>query len=219
MRRLKVETIDLYYLHRVDPDTPIEDTVGAMAELVWQGKVRYLGLSEAAPTSLRRAHSVHPIAALQTECSLLFREPEGEIFRSVRTFGIGFVAYSPLGRGLLTGKLKSLAELDPDDQRPRASRFQEPHFQNNLKLVAELEAIAARKGLTPAQVALAFVLAQHPHIVVLPGMERREDLEENVAAADIELSKDELTELDRAFPVGAAFGLRYPEAHMSTLNR
>jgi aryl-alcohol dehydrogenase-like predicted oxidoreductase len=219
LRRLKVETIDLYYLHRVDPDTPIEDTVGAMAELVWQGKVRYLGLSEAAPASLRRAHAVHPIAALQTEYSLLSREPEGDIFRSVRTFGIGFIAYSPLGRGLLSGKLKDLGKLGADDWRPRASRFQEPHFQKNLKLVAELETIAARKGLTPAQVALAFVLAQHPHIVVLPGMERREDLEENVAAVDVTLSKEELAELDRAFPVGAAFGLRYPEAHMPTLNR
>ena len=219
LKRLNVETIDLYYLHRVDPDTPIEDTVGAMAKLVWQGKVRYLGLSEAGPKSIRRAHSVYPIAALQTEYSLLFREPEDEIFHSVRTLGIGFVAYSPLGRGLLTGKLKDLARLGPDDWRTRASRFQEPHFSRNLKLVAALEDIASRKGLTPAQVALAFVLAQHPHIVVLPGMERREDLAENVEALDVALSKDDLAELDGAFPVGAGFGLRYPEAHMETLNR
>lgn len=219
LRRLKVDAIDLYYLHRVDPDTPIEDTVGAMAELVWQGKVRYLGLSEAGPKSVRRAHAVYPIAALQTEYSLLFREPENEVFRSVRTFGIGFVAYSPLGRGLLTGKLKDLAKLGPDDWRPKATRFQEPHFQKNLKLVAALEDIAARKGLTPSQVALAFVLAQHPHVVVLPGMERRQDLEENVAALDVELSEDDLAELDRAFPVGGSFGMRYPDAHLPTLNR
>ena len=219
LKRLKVEAIDLYYLHRVDPDTPIEDTVGAMAELVWQGKVRHLGLSEAAPASLRRAHSVHPIAALQTEYSLLFREPEGEIFRSVRTFGIGFVAYSPLGRGLLTGKLKHLGQFHPDDWRLRASRFQEPHFQKNLALVGQLEAIAVRRRLTPAQVALAFVLAQHPHLVVLPGMERRKDLEENVAAAEIKLSKEDLADLDRACPVGAGAGSRYPEEEISTLNR
>jgi aryl-alcohol dehydrogenase-like predicted oxidoreductase len=182
LKRLKIDTIDLYYLHRVDLDTPIEDTVGAMAELVRQGKVRYLGLSEAAPQTLRRAHATHPIAALQTEYSLLSREPEGEIFDTVRSLGVGFVAYATLARGLLTGKIKDLTQFGADDWRPRLPRFQPPNFEGNLKLVAGLEAIAARKGVTPAQLALAFVLAHGAGIVAIPGAERRLDLEENLAA-------------------------------------
>ena len=213
LKRLKIVTIDLYYLHRVDPDTPIEDTIGAMAELVQQGKVRYLGLSEAAPGSIRRAHAVHRIAALQT----VFpsdRKPEGEIFDTVRALGIGFVAYTPVARGLVAGKIKDLAQFGPDDWRPRSSRFQAPNFEGNLKLVARLEAIAARKGCSPGQLALAFVLAQGPDILPLPGAERRVHFEENLASLDVALTKADIAELDAAIPPGAALGSRYPEGHM-----
>jgi aryl-alcohol dehydrogenase-like predicted oxidoreductase len=218
LRRLKIEAIDLYYLHRVDADTPIEDTIGAMAELVAQGKVRHLGLSEAAPATIHRAHATHPITALQTEYSLLSREPEAELFDIVRALGIGFVAYTPLARGLLTGKIKHLAQFGADDWRPRLPRFQPPNFEGNLKLVARLEAIAGRKGVTPAQLALAFVLAQ-TNVVALPGAEQRPDLEENLGALDVALTPDDLAELDAAIPPGAALGDRYQPDQMELVNR
>ena len=211
--------IDLYYLHRVDPETPIEETVGAMAELVGQGKVRYLGLSEAAPGTLRRAHATHPIAALQTEYSLLSREPEGEIFATVRSLGVGFVAHATLARDLLTGKIKDHSQFGADDWRPRLPRFQPPNFEGNLKLVAGLEVLAARKGVTPAQLALAFVLAQAADIVAIPGAERCLDLEENFAALDLELTADDQAELDATIPPGAALGDRYQTDQMKAVNR
>jgi aryl-alcohol dehydrogenase-like predicted oxidoreductase len=219
LRRLGVEAIDLYYQHRVDPGTPIEDTVGAMAELVRQGKVRFLGLSEAAPATVRRAHAVHPIAALQTEYSLWSREPEAEILPTVRELGIGFVAYSPLGRGFLTGRIRRPEDLEPDDWRRQAPRFQGENFRRNLDLVGRVEAIARRKGCTPGQLALAWVLAQGVDIVPIPGTKRRRYLEENVAAAAIELSTGDLAEIDEAMPAGAATGERYAEAGMQTVGR
>jgi aryl-alcohol dehydrogenase-like predicted oxidoreductase len=219
LQRLKVETIDLYYLHRVDPTTPIEDTIGAMADLVGQGKVGYLGLSEAAPATIRRAHATHPIAALQTEYSILSREPEGEIFATVRSLGIGFVAYGPLARGLLTGKIKDLAQFGADDWRLRIPRFQPPNFEGNLKLVARFEAIAAGKGVTPAQLALAFVLAEGPDIVAIPGAERCLDLEENLGALDVQLTAEDLAELDAAIFRGATLGDRYQADQMKVINR
>jgi aryl-alcohol dehydrogenase-like predicted oxidoreductase len=219
LRRLGVETIDLYYQHRVDPDTPIEETVGAMAELVKEGKVRYLGLSEASPETMRRAHAVHPIAALQTEYSLWSRDPEDGLLATCRELGIGFVAYSPLGRGFLTGQIKSFGDLAEDDYRRHSPRFQGENFDKNLELVRRIGEMAEEKGCTPAQLALAWVLAQGGDIVPIPGTKRRKYLEENVAALDITLSEDDLRRIDEVAPRGAAAGTRYPEAMMGAVNR
>ncbi|MGE0065989.1 MAG: aldo/keto reductase [Solirubrobacterales bacterium] len=216
LRRLGVERIDLYYQHRVDPKVPIEETVGAMAELVTAGKVAHLGLSEAAPETIRRAHATHPIAALQTEYSLWSRDPEDEILPTVRELGIGFVAYSPLGRGFLTGRIRSVDDLDPDDFRRLSPRFQGENFARNLELVAKVEEIAAEKGVSPGQLALAWVLAQGEDVVPIPGTKRLAYLEENVAAAAVELSPEELARIDAAAPAGAAAGERY--ADMSPVN-
>jgi aryl-alcohol dehydrogenase-like predicted oxidoreductase len=217
LQRLGVDHIDLYYQHRVDLNTPIEETVGAMKELVDAGKVRHLGLSEAAPATIRRAHAVHPITALQTEYSLWSRDPEDEILPTVRELGIGFVAYSPLGRGFLSGQIKSVDDLEANDWRTRGPRFQGENFQKNLDLVARVEEIAAEKGVTPAQLALAWVLAQGEDIVPIPGTKRVKYLEENVKAVEIELSDDDLRRLEEAFPRGVAAGDRYPD--MATVNR
>ena len=217
LERLGVETIDLYYQHRVDLQTPIEETVGAMAELVEEGKVRHLGLSEAAPETIRRAHAVHPITALQSEYSLWTRDPEAEVLPTVRELGIGFVAYSPLGRGFLSGRIRSTDDLDERDFRRRGPRFQEENLRRNLELVAVVEDLAAHKGATPSQVALAWVLTRGDDIVPIPGTKRVGYLEENAAAAELELTADELARLERAFPVGVAAGDRYPD--MSTVNR
>jgi len=210
LRRLGVDHIDLYYQHRVDPDTPIEDTVGAMAELVSAGKVRHLGLSEAAPGTIRRAHTVHPITALQTEWSLWTRDPETDgVLETVRELGIGFVAYSPLGRGFLSGAYRTLNDLDADDFRRHNPRFQGENFGKNLQLVERVEEMAATKGVTAAQLALAWVLAQGDDVVPIPGTKRRTNLEENVAADDISLTPEELRRIDEVLPVGAAAGDRY----------
>ena len=219
LRRLGVDVIDLYYQHRVDAETPIEDTVGAMADLVRQGKVRFLGLSEAAPQTIRRAHAVHPIAALQTEYSLWSRDPEDEILHTVRELGIGFVAYSPLGRGFLSGQFTRIEDLAPDDWRRFNPRFQGDNFQRNLQLVKEIEAIAREKKCTPSQLALAWVLAQGRDIVPIPGTKRIRYLEENVAALGIQLTPDDFTRIDKVLPRGAASGMRYPEAGMKVVNR
>ncbi len=219
LKRLGVDVIDLYYQHRVDPDTPIEETVGAMAELVREGKVRFLGLSEAAPGTIRRAHAVHPIAALQTEYSLWSREPEAEILPTVRELGIGFVAYSPLGRGFLTGRFKAIEDLPADDYRRHSPRFQGENFARNLRLVDEVAAIAKEKGCTPSQLALAWVLARGEDVVPIPGTKRREYLEENVAAADVRLTAGELARIDRVLPPGAAAGERYAAPAMQALDR
>ncbi len=216
LERLGIDTIDLYYQHRVDPDTPIEDTVGAMKELVEAGKVRYLGLSEAAPETIRRAHAVHPITALQTEYSLWTRDPEDQILPTVRELEIGFVAYSPLGRGFLSGRFRSPDDLPEDDFRRRNPRFQPGNFERNLELVERVEQIAAEKGVTPSQLALAWVQEQGDDIVPIPGTKRRRYLEENVAAASIELTDDELARLDEVFPAGVTAGERYPD--MSSVN-
>jgi aryl-alcohol dehydrogenase-like predicted oxidoreductase len=218
LRRLGVETIDLYYQHRVDPSTPIEETVGAMAELVKEGKVRYLGLSEASPKTLRRAARVHPIAALQTEYSLWTRDPEDEVIPTCRELGVGFVAYSPLGRGFLTGKLKQ-ADLAADDYRRLTPRFQGENFDRNVELVARVEALAKEKNCKPAQLALAWVLAQGDDIVPIPGTKRRNYLEENVAALVVKLTNDDLARLDELMPQGVAAGLRYPEEMMKAINQ
>jgi aryl-alcohol dehydrogenase-like predicted oxidoreductase len=219
LRRLQVEVIDLYYQHRVDPNTPIEDTVGAMARLIKAGKVRYLGLSEAAPETIRRAHKVHPIAALQTEYSLWSRDPEGELLDTVRQLGIGFVAYSPLGRGFLTAKITSIEDLAEDDWRRGMPRFERENFARNMELVEKIRAIAARKGCTPAQLALAWVLAQGDDIVPIPGTKRRQYLEENVGALDVRLTPEELTEIGSLIPPGAAAGSRYSEPGLRAINR
>jgi len=219
LKRLGVEAIDLYYQHRVDPQTPIEDTVGAMAELVRQGKVRYLGLSEAAPATIRRAHAVHPIAALQTEYSLWSRDPEDAILPTIRELGIGFVPYSPLGRGFLTGRIRSLDDLAPDDYRRNSPRFQGDNFAKNLRLLDEVNAIARAKGCTASQLALAWVLAQGGDIVPIPGTKRRKYLEENAGAVDIRLTREELARIDRALPRGAAAGTRYPAQAMQAVDR
>jgi len=217
LRRLRVETIDLYYQHRVDPKVPIEETVGAMAELVKQGKVRYLGLSEAAPETIRRAHAVHPISALQTEYSLWSREPEDGLLSCVRELGIGFVAYSPLGRGFLSGEFKTPDDLPADDRRRWFPRFQGDNFAKNLAVVERIKQIAERRGVTPAQLALAWVLSQGDDIVPIPGTKRRRYLEQNVQACDIELTQEELRSIDEAAPKGSAVGERY--ADMSSVNR
>jgi aryl-alcohol dehydrogenase-like predicted oxidoreductase len=220
LRRLGVETIDLYYQHRVDPNTPIEDTVGAMAQLVKDGKVRYLGLSEASPDTLRRAMKVHPITALQTEYSLWTRDPEENgVLATCRELGIGFVAYSPLGRGFLTGQFRTFADLAPDDYRRNSPRFQGENFQRNLDLVRKVEEIAQEKGCKPSQLALAWVLAQGADIVPIPGTKRRKYLEENAAAVEISLSQEDLARLDEVFPKDAAAGQRYPEHMMALVNR
>ena len=219
LKRLGVDVIDLYYQHRVDPKTPIEDTVGAMADLVREGKVRHLGLSEAGPETIRRAHAVHPIAALQTEYSLWSRDPEDELLPLCAELGIGFVAYSPLGRGFLTGSIRSIDDLAPDDWRRQNPRFQGENFQRNLALVDAVHDLAEEKGCTAAQLALAWVLAREEGIVPIPGTRSIERLEENVRAADLSLGDDELRRLDEIVPPGAAAGTRYPEAGMAALNR
>jgi len=218
LRRLGVDTIDLYYQHRVDPDTPIEDTVGAMAKLVEEGKVRYLGLSEAAPQTIRKANAVHPIAALQTEYSLWSREPEGELFDTVRELGIGFVPYSPLGRGFLTGRFKNIDDLDQDDFRRHNPRFTGENFDRNRELVDAVTEMASDKGCTPAQLALAWVLAQGDDIVPIPGTKHQRYLEQNAAAIDVSLDQDDLDRLDAIAPRDAAAGDRYAEAQMESLN-
>ena len=219
LRRLGVDHIDLYYQHRVDPEVPIEETIGAMAGLVKEGKVRFLGLSEAAPQTIRRAHRVHPVTALQTEYSLWSRDPEDEILPTVRELGIGFVAYSPLGRGFLTGRFRRFEDLPADDYRRSSPRFQGANFQKNLDLVDRVGKIARKKGVTPGQLALAWVLAQGKDIVPIPGTTRRAHLEENAAALKIELTAGELEEIRTAMPEGAASGDRYPEAMMKRINR
>ena len=219
LQRLGVEAIDLYYQHRVDPQVPIEETVGAMSELVRTGKVHYLGLSEAAPATIRRAMKVHPISALQTEYSLWTRDVEAEILPVCRELGIGFVAYSPLGRGFLTAKFKKSGDLPPDDWRRNNPRFQGGNFERNLKLAERIEALAKRKKCTAAQLALAWVLAQGDDIVPIPGTKRRKYLEENVAALNIELTPADLKEISAAAPSGAAAGTRYPEPAMQAVNR
>ncbi|HEX2121998.1 MAG TPA: aldo/keto reductase [Thermoanaerobaculia bacterium] len=217
LRRLGIDTIDLYYQHRVDTKTPIEETVGAMAELVRAGKVRYLGLSEAAPETIRRAHAIHPISALQTEYSLWSRDPEDEILPTVRELGIGFVAYSPLGRGFLTGRFRSIDDLEPNDYRRRSPRFAGENFQKNLDLVKRIEEIAREKGLTPSQLALAWVLHRGHDIVPIPGTKHVRYLEENARALDVSLSPTDLHRIDEVAPKGAVAGERYPD--MSTVNR
>jgi aryl-alcohol dehydrogenase-like predicted oxidoreductase len=218
LKRLGVEHMDLYYQHRVDPETPIEETVGAMAELVKEGKIRHIGLSEASANTLRRAVKVHPIAALQTEYSLWTRDPEEEILATCRELGIGFVAYSPLGRGFLTGQFKTLEDLAADDYRRFSPRFQGENFQKNLDLVKKVEEIAREKRCQPSQLALAWVLAQGDDIVPIPGTKRRKYLEENAAAVDLKLTPDDLRSLNEVFPSGAASGLRYPEHMMNLIN-
>ena len=218
LKRLGVDHIDLYYQHRVDPNTPIEETVGAMAELAKQGKVRYLGLSEASAKTLRRAVKVHPIAALQTEYSLWTRDPEDEILAACRDLGIGFVAYSPLGRGFLTGQFRKFDDLPADDYRRFSPRFQGENFQKNLDLVKRVEEIARDKGCRPSQLALAWVMAQGDDIVPIPGTKRRKYLEENARAADLKLTENDLRRLNEVFPSGAAAGPRYPEHMMKLVN-
>jgi len=219
LSRLNMDHVYLYYLHRVDADPPIEETVGAMAELVTEGKVRFLGLSEAAPATLRKAHATHPITALQTEYSLWSREPEDEILATCEELGVGFVPYSPLGRGFLSGEIKSVDDLAPDDFRRSNPRFQGENFQKNIDLVTAVSAIAADKGVTAAQLALAWVLAQGEHLVPIPGTRRIATLEDNIAAADIALTAEDLARIDAVFPKGAASGHRYAEAARSALNR
>ncbi len=218
LKRLGVDYIDLYYQHRVDRTVPIEDTVSAMAGLVKAGKVRYLGLSEAAPATIRRAHAVHPISALQTEYSLWSRDAEDEILATCRELGIGFVAYSPLGRGFLTGRFKTFRDLPPDDYRRNHPRFQGENFQKNVDLVRKVEETAKEKGCTPAQLALAWVLAQGEDIVPIAGTKRRRYLEENVTALSVTLTAKDLRRLDQAFPKGVAAGPRYPERAMQAVN-
>ncbi len=219
LKRLCVDVIDLYYQHRVDPKTPIEETVGAMAELVKAGKVRYLGLSEAAPATIRRAAKVHKIAALQTEYSLWTRETEAEILPTVRELGIGFVAYSPLGRGFLTGAFKTIDDLAPDDFRRNSPRFQGENFAKNLDLVAKIQELAEAKGCTPSQLALAWVLAQGPDIVPIPGTKRAKYLDENLGALTVQLTPGELAQIDAILPVGISSGDRYHAQAMQAVNR
>ena len=219
LRRLGVETIDLYYQHRVDPKTPIEDTVGEMAKLKEEGKIRFLGLSEAAPQTIRKAHAVHPITALQTEYSLWSRDAEEDVLPTVRELGIGYVAYSPLGRGFLTGQFKTPADFPEGDYRQHHPRFSGENFQRNLKLVERVEEMARAKGVTAAQLALAWVLAQGDDIVPIPGTKHVRYLEQNIGALDVRLSGEELEELDRILPVGAASGERYAPQAMAALDR
>ena len=218
LRRLGVDHIDLYYQHRVDRTTPIEDTVGAMADLVRAGKVRHLGLSEAAPQTIRRAHAVHPITALQTEYSLWSRDPEDEILPVVRELGIGFVAYSPIGRGFLSGRFKTIDDLEPTDYRRLSPRFQGDNFPRNLDLVRRIEEIVHAKGVTPAQLAIAWILSRGNDIVPIPGSRSIGHLEENIAAAEIELTSEDLARIDEVAPKGVASGERYPSASMAAVN-
>lgn len=218
LQRLGIDTIDLYYQHRVDPSVPIEDTVGAMAGLVKAGKVRHLGLSEAAPDTIRRAHKVHPITALQTEYSLWSRDPEDAILATCAELDIGFVAYSPLGRGFLSGQIKTVDDLAPDDFRRHSPRFQGDNFQRNLDLVARIEQLAGARGVTPAQLALAWLLARGPSIVPIPGTRSIRRLEENIAATELTLTADELRAIDEVAPRGAAAGDRYPASAMKMVN-
>jgi len=219
LKRLGVDHIDLYYQHRVDPNTPIEDTVGAMAQLVKEGKVRHLGLSEAAPATLRRAYAVHPIAALQTEYSLWSREPEDEILPTCAELGISFVAYSPLGRGFLSGQFKTPDDFEPNDYRRNSPRFQGENFTKNIELVNKVEAIAKSRGYTAAQLALAWILAQNKNITPIPGTTKLSRLKENIAATEIQLSAEELQAIEAVLPRDAAAGTRYPQASMSSVNR
>jgi aryl-alcohol dehydrogenase-like predicted oxidoreductase len=218
LQRLGIETIDLYYQHRIDPQTPIEETVGAMAGLVHAGKVRYLGLSEASPETIRRAHAIHPISALQTEYSLWSREPEDEILPTLRELGIGFVPYSPLGRGFLTGQIQKPEDLTPDDWRKGSPRFQGENFQKNLDLVRKIEQLAARKGCKPSQLALAWVLAQGEDFAPIPGTKRRKYLEENAGAEQLHLTASDLAEIDAIAPKGVAAGERYDAGGMRAVN-
>jgi aryl-alcohol dehydrogenase-like predicted oxidoreductase len=219
LRRLQIDCIDLYYQHRVDPETPIEETVGAMAELVREGKVRFLGLSEAGAEAIRRAHAIHPITALQSEYSLWTRDPEDEVLPVCRELGIGFVPYSPLGRGFLTGKIQKPEDLPDDDYRKTTPRFQGENFQRNLEIVKRVEEIAREKRCTPAQLALAWVLAQGDYIVPIPGTKRRKYLQENIGALDVDLTSKDLERIDEVAPKDAFAGSRYPEAMMKLLNR
>jgi aryl-alcohol dehydrogenase-like predicted oxidoreductase len=219
LQRLGTDVIDLYYLHRVDPQTPIEDTVGAMAELVAAGKVRFLGLSEAGAETIRRAHKVHPLTTLQSEFSLWSRDPEDEILATCRDLGIGFVPYSPLGRGFLTGQIQRYEDFAEDDYRRHSPRFQGENFQKNLHLVKQIEKMAKQKGCTAAQLSLAWVLAQGDDIVPIPGTKRREYLEQNVAATQVQVTEEDLRRLDLIAPRGAAAGSRYPEEMMKMVNR
>jgi aryl-alcohol dehydrogenase-like predicted oxidoreductase len=214
LTRLGVEVIDLYYQHRVDPKVPIEDTVGAMARLIEQGKVRYLGLSEAAPSTIRRAHAIHPLSAVQSEYSLLYRQPAEETLSTTRELGISFVAYSPLGRGFLTGRIQQESDLPPDDRRRQHPRFQTQNFDHNVKLVHRIEEIARTRHATPAQLVLGWLLAQGDDIVPIPGTKRRPYLEENVGALAVRLTPDDLQRIAEAMPPGSAAGSRYPEAQM-----
>ena len=218
LKRLGIDYIDLYYQHRVDPNTPIEDTVGAMADLIKQGKIRHIGLSEASVKTLRRAAEVHPITALQTEYSLWSRDPEDEILATCRELGIGFVAYSPLGRGFLAGQIKRFEDFAPDDFRRTISRFQGENFQKNLDLVKKVEEIASEKKCTPSQLALAWVLAQGEDIVPIPGTKRRQYLEQNVGALEVQLSVEDLLRINQTFPFGAAAGPRYSEQMMQLID-
>ena len=219
LKRLGVDVIDLYYQHRVDPSVPIEETVGAMAELVKTGKVRRLGLSEASPQTIRRAQKVHPIAALQTEYSLWTRDPEDEVLPATRELGIAFVAYSPLGRGFLTGQIKRFEDFAPDDYRRISPRFQGENFQKNLELVSRVDEIAREKKCTPSQLALAWLLAQSSDILPIPGTKRREYLEENAGALQLKLTPEDLRRINEVAPQGAAAGTRYPQAAMAMVNR
>ena len=218
LKRLGVDTIDLYYQHRVDPNTPIEETVGAMAELVRLGKVRYLGLSEASAATIRRANAVHPIAALQSEYSLWTRDPEDEVLQATRELGIALVAYSPLGRGFLTGQLRKFEDLEAGDYRRNSPRFQGENFQKNIDLVSRVESIAKEKNCTPGQLALAWLLAQGKDIIPIPGTKRRKYLEENAGALSVKLSPEDLRRIDEVAPKGAASGQRYPETMMTWVN-
>jgi aryl-alcohol dehydrogenase-like predicted oxidoreductase len=219
LKRLGVDVVDLYYQHRVDPNVPIEETVGAMAELVRAGKVRHLGLSEASPQTIRRANKVHPIAALQTEYSLWTRDPEDEILPTTRELGVAFVAYSPLGRGFLTGQIKRFEDFAPDDYRRNSPRFQGTNFQKNLELVKQVEEIAKEKKCTPSQLALAWLLAQGKDIIPIPGTKRRRYLEENAGALQVKLTPQDLRRIDEVASHGAAAGDRYPESAMAAVNR
>lgn len=219
LKRLGVETIDLYYLHRKDPDTPIEETVGAMADLVKEGKIRAIGLSEVNEQTLRKAHAVHPVTALQSEYSLWTRDPEDGLLQACRELGISFVAYSPLGRGFLTGQIKSFDDFEPDDYRRHSPRFQGENFDKNLQLVKKIESMAVQKGCTTAQLALAWVLAQGDDIFPIPGTKHIRYLEENIGALDVQLTKKEREEIEAIAPKGAASGLRYPEVMMNSIGR
>ena len=219
LKRLGVDYVDLYYQHRVDPDTPVEETWGAMKELVEAGKVRFLGISEAAPETIRRAHEVHPISALQTEYSLWSRDVEDEILPTIRELGIGFVAYSPLGRGFLTGQIRRFEDLAEDDYRRSSPRFRGENFEKNLQLVDRVREMADEKGVTPGQLALAWLLHQGEDVVPIPGTKRREYLEENAAAVNVTLTDEDLSRIEEVMPKGVAAGERYGEAGMSTVNR